>query len=148
MSIMALLRGQKCSSMKFHHVGIVVKKIDNYTDIFQKLLQPQETTIPFHNKIQKVRVCFLNLGGFYIELIEPAESQTPVTSFLERRGEGMHHLAFEVPNVEQSTLELEKEGGKVVSPPSIGFENRTISFIYVDSLPFKVVELVSEKPRQ
>ena len=74
-----------------------------------------------------------------------SEIQSPVTSFLEKKGEGIHHLAFEVPDVIQATLELEKIGGKIVSPPSIGFENRLISFVYVDSLPFKIIEFVSEK---
>jgi methylmalonyl-CoA/ethylmalonyl-CoA epimerase len=126
-------------------VGIVVHKIENYANTIQTLLTPQETTIPFHNKIQHVKVCFFNLGGFYIELIEPAELQTPVTSFLENKGEGIHHLAFEVPDVELATLELEKAGGKVISLPSIGFEDRIISFVYVNSLPCKIIEFVSEK---
>mgnify|MGYP006274953805 CR=1 FL=1 len=131
--------------MKFHHVGIAVKKIANYTNTVQTIFSPTETTIPFHNKIQRVKVCFFNIGGFYIELIEPAESQTPITSFLEKKGEGIHHLAFEVPDVHKATVELEKFGGKIISPPSIGFEKRLISFVYVDSLPFKIVEFVSEK---
>lgn len=131
--------------MKFHHVGIVVHKIENYTGTIQKLLKPHKTTIPFYNKIQKVRVCFFNIGGFYLELIEPVELQTPVTSFLEKKGESIHHLAFEVSDVKKYTLELEKNGGKVVSPPSLGFDDRLISFVYVDSLPFKIVEFVSEK---
>jgi len=131
--------------LKFHHIGIVVYKIENYTSTIQTLLTPQETTIPFHNKIQRVKICFFNLGGFYIELIEPAELQTPITSFLEKKGEGIHHLAFEVPDVELATLKLKKAGGKVISPPSIGFEGHLISFVYVNSLPFKIVEFVSEK---
>ena len=131
--------------MKLHHVGIVVYKIETYNNTIKTLLIPQEITLPFHNKIQRVKVCFFNMGGSYIELIEPAEIQSPVTSFLEKKGEGIHHLAFEVPDVIQATLELEKIGGKIVSPPSIGFENRLISFVYVDSLPFKIIEFVSEK---
>lgn len=131
--------------MKFHHVGVVVQKIDSYNSTIEKLFKPQEITIPFHNKIQKVKICFFNIGGFYIELIEPAEEQTPVTSFLEKKGEGIHHLAFEVSDIEKSTLDLEKAGGKIVCPPTPGFDDRLISFVYVDSLPFKLIEFVSEK---
>ena len=122
-----------------------ISLIPNDSEKNDSLLIPEEITLPFHNKIQRVKVCFFNMGGSYIELIEPAEIQSPVTSFLEKKGEGIHHLAFEVPDVIQATLELEKIGGKIVSPPSIGFENRLISFVYVDSLPFKIIEFVSEK---
>jgi len=129
--------------MKFHHVGIVVNSIVNDGKIIENVLQPKKVSIPFHDKIQKVNVTFLDVGNFYIELIEPAEIQTPVTSFLEKNGPGIHHLGFEVEDIESEITKLRKKGGLVVCKPVLGFENRLISFIFLDSLPFKLIELFS-----
>ena len=129
--------------MKFHHVGIVVNSIVNDGKIIENVLQPKKVSIPFHDKIQKVNVTFLDVGNFYIELIEPAEIQTPVTSFLEKNGPGIHHLGFEVEDIESEITKLTEKGGLVVCKPVLGFENRLISFIFLDSLPFKLIELFS-----
>ncbi len=86
--------------MKFHHIGIVVNNIVNDGKIIENVLRSKKASIPFHDKIQKVNVTFLDVGNFYIELIEPAETETPVTSFLEKNGPGVHHLGFEVEDIE------------------------------------------------
>jgi len=130
--------------MKFHHIGIVVDHIADNLKILENILQTKETSIPFHDTIQHVNVVFLNMGDSYIELIEPAESETPVTSFLKNHGNGFHHLGFEVEDIEQEIANLEKKGGRIVCKPVIGFENRLISFIYFDSVPGKLIELVTK----
>ena len=129
--------------MKFHHIGIVVNNIVNDGKIIENVLRSKKASIPFHDKIQKVNVTFLDVGNFYIELIEPAEIQTPVTSFLEKNGPGVHHLGFEVEDIESEITKLSKKGGLVVCKPVLGYENRLASFIFLDSLPFKLIELFS-----
>ena len=129
--------------MKFHHVGIVVNNIADNVKILENILQPKKTSIPFHDKIQKVNVTFLDLGNFYIELIEPNQTETPVTNFLEKHGSGIHHLGFEVEDIEKETNELRKKGGVVVCKPVLGYENRLVSFVFLESLPFKLIELFS-----
>ena len=131
--------------MKFHHVGIVVDKIEKYIPFIQTILKTESVTIPFQDKIQKVNVSFINIGNFYLELIEPAQEQTPVTSFLNKRGGGLHHLGFEVDDIFESASELQKKGGKVVCEPVRGFEGRLISFIFFTSLPFNLIEIISKK---
>ena len=111
--------------MKFHHVGIVVNNIADNVKIIENILQSKKTSIPFHDKIQKVNVTFLDLGNFYIELIEPNQTETPVTNFLEKHGSGIHHLGFEVEDIEKETNELRKKGGVVVCKPVLGYENIT-----------------------
>ena len=130
--------------MKFHHVGIVVNNIADNVKIIENILQSKKTSIPFHDKIQKVNVTFLDLGNFYIELIEPNQTETPVTNFLEKHGSGIHHLGFEVEDIEKETNELRKKGGVVVCKPVLGYENRLVSFIFLESLPFKLIELFSK----
>ena len=129
--------------MKLHHVGIVVDSIKLYEPIFNNLLQINNVSVPFHDEIQKVNVTFLNVGNSYIELIEPAEKKTPVTSFLEKNGSGIHHLGFEVENLNEEINKMEKHGAIVVCKPVLGFENRQISFLFNDSLPVKLIELFS-----
>ena len=133
--------------MKFHHIGVVVNNIADNVKIIENALQSKKTSIPFHDKIQKVNVTFLDVGNFYIELIEPAEIQTPVTSFLEKNGPGIHHLGFEVEDIESEITKLSKKGGLVVCKPVLGYENRLASFIFLDSLPFKLIEIFS-MPKQ
>ena len=130
--------------MKFHHVGIVVNNIADNVKILENILQPKKTSIPFNDKIQKVNVTFLDLGNFYIELIEPNQTETPVTNFLEKHGSGIHHLGFEVEDIEKETNELRKKGGVVVCKPVLGYENRLVSFVFLESLPFKLIELFSK----
>ena len=96
--------------MKFHHVGIVVNNIADNVKIIENILQSKKTSIPFHDKIQKVNVTFLDLGNFYIELIEPNQTETPVTNFLEKHGSGIHHLGFEVEDIEKESLRFEQKG--------------------------------------
>lgn len=133
--------------MKFHHIGVVVNNIADNVKIIENALQSKKTSIPFHDKIQKVNVTFLDVGDFYIELIEPSETETPITNFLEKHGTGVHHLGFEVEDIEKETNELRKKGGLIVCKPVLGFENRLVSFIFLESLPFKLIELFS-KPQQ
>lgn len=132
--------------MKFHHVGIVVHKISDKMPFMKDILKTNITTIPFHDKIQKVNVSFLKMGDFSIELIEPAEEITPITNFLAKRGEGIHHLAFEVDDIKEKVKELCNKGGKIICSPDLGFENRLISFVYLDAFPGKIIEIISKRP--
>ena len=127
--------------MKFHHIGIVVNNIADDGKILKNVLQPKKVSVPFHDKIQKVNITFLDVGNFYIELIEPAETETPITSFLEKNGPGIHHLGFEVEDIKNEITKLRQKGGLVVCKPVLGFENRLISFIFMDSLQFKLIEI-------
>ena len=131
--------------MKFHHIGIVVEHISTNLKILEDIFQTKKTSIPFHDVLQRVNVLFLNVGDVYIELIEPAEAETPVTSFLKNQGEGIHHLGFEVDDIGSEIKKLEEKGGRVICKPAIGFEDRLISFIYFDSLPCKLIELVTKQ---
>jgi methylmalonyl-CoA epimerase len=131
--------------LKFHHVGIVVPNISNILKLFTDIFQIKETSIPFHDKIQRVNVVFLNMGNAYVELIEPVGTETPVTSFLDKTGGGIHHLAFEVDDIEMEIQKFIEKGGRVICNPVIGFDNHLISFVYLDSLPCKIIELVMKQ---
>jgi methylmalonyl-CoA epimerase len=106
-------------TIKLHHIGIVANDITEYAEIF-KLLEMDERTSPQVDTIQKVNACFINTGlvdNVYIELIEPTDESSPVTKFLKERKNGLHHLCFEVDNIETQSLDLQKKGFQLVCPP-------------------------------
>ena len=136
--------------MKLHHIGIVVKNVQDSLGELTRFLSFESTTIPALVPLQKVNVCFLKTNSVYIELIEPAEENSPVSDFVKEGG-GFHHLCFEVDDVNAKVNEFRNKGGVIVSPPEqtigwekLGFENRLASFVYFDNLPVKLIEIISK----
>jgi methylmalonyl-CoA epimerase len=114
-------------TIKLHHIGIVANSITEFAEIFN-LLEMGEMTSPQVDNIQKVNACFINTGtvdNVYIELIEPTDESSPITRFLKERKNGLHHLCFEVDNIETQTSELQKKGFLIVCPPvdCTGYDN-------------------------
>ena len=132
--------------MILHHVGIVVPKIQNSIGELTKFLNFDTIGIPTLVGSQKANVCFLNIGGFRLELIEPAEESSPVSDFASGGG-GFHHLCFEVDDIHQEIEKMVKSGARLVVKPVIGFENRLIAFLLLKMKNTKcnLIELVAKK---
>ena len=92
--------------MKLHHVGIVVKNIQESFGELTKYLNFEETAIPIPVKSQKVNVCFLKTSNIYLELIEPVGGNSPVEKF-SNLGGGFHHLCFEVEDIHKEIEKLD-----------------------------------------
>ena len=144
-------RNQVLFRLKLHHIGIAVKNIQGSLGELTKFLNFESTTVPTLVGSQKVNVCFLKTNDVYIELIEPAVENSPVSDFVKGGG-GFHHLCFEVDDVNAKVSEFRNKGGIIVSPPELtigweklGFENRLASFVYFDNLPVKLIEFISKK---
>ena len=131
--------------MKLHHIGIVVDDIKKYLGPLTDFLEINETFIPFENSLQKIYYVFIKSGDVFLELIQPSDDASPVSIFLKKGG-GLHHIAFEVEDLEKELKKLENKGGKVLYKPEKAFEGRTISFVFMNTFPFKIIELVSKKP--
>ena len=132
--------------MILHHVGIVVPKIQDSIGELTKFLNFDTIGIPTLVGSQKVNVCFLNIGGFRLELIEPAEESSPVSDFASGGG-GFHHLCFEVDDIHQETEKMVKSGAHLVVKPVIGFENRLTAFLLLKMKNTKcnLIELAEKK---
>ena len=132
--------------MKLHHIGIVVKNIQESLGELGKFLDFKETSIPIEVKSQKVNVCFLKTSDVYIELIEPIEDDSPVKSMAESGG-GFHHLCFEVDDIFEEIKKAEKNGARIIVEPVKGFEDRLIAFILLDmkNTNCKLIELAEKK---
>jgi len=130
---------------KLHHVGLVVPSIAEYNDLFSfaavdKVIEPKP------EPVQKVNISFIPAikdEDFYIELIEPLCDDSPISKFLNKGG-GMHHLCFEVDNIEEAGKELTDKGFKMVSPPAdcIGIDH---CFNHQCQQPSKVAFFLSNK---
>jgi methylmalonyl-CoA/ethylmalonyl-CoA epimerase len=110
---------QKAMKFKLNHIGLVVPNILEFIDLL-KTLGPSEITQPETDPIQKVAASFITAGNkqdIYIELIEPLGDNSPITNFLKERGAGLHHLCFEVDNIEKVGNELIEKGFEMVCPP-------------------------------
>jgi methylmalonyl-CoA/ethylmalonyl-CoA epimerase len=116
--------------MRLHHAGFVVGSIPAGVEDFSKRLHATWDGKVTHDANQKVKVCFLHLGDALIELVEPAASDSPVGRFLQKGG-GLHHLCYEVDDLDAQLQLLSSRGAVITSPPlpAAAFANRRIGWV-------------------
>jgi methylmalonyl-CoA/ethylmalonyl-CoA epimerase len=112
--------------LKLNHIGMVVDNISEFAKLFE-VLGLKEITDPEPDSIQKVLACFITAGEgqkIHIELLEPTDESSPISNFLKKRGGGLHHLCFEVDDIEEVMDELVRKGFRMVSAPvnCVGYE--------------------------
>ena len=132
--------------MKVHHIGIIVKNIQESLGEFSKFVKFDETSIPTLVGSQKVNVCFMKIGEFRIEFIEPTGNDSPVKRALEKGG-GFNHICFEVDNLSETINDIVEKGGRLIVSPVEGFEGRQIAFVLLNmkKTNLNLVELVEIK---
>jgi methylmalonyl-CoA/ethylmalonyl-CoA epimerase len=117
---------------RLHHVGFAIRSIENEIAAFGSSILASWDGKIFHDPLQKVRVTFLqtNPADALIELVEPAADDSPVGQFLKRGG-GLHHLCYEVPDLDAHLGKMQAGGGITVKPPlpAVAFENRRIAWV-------------------
>jgi methylmalonyl-CoA epimerase len=128
-----------------HHIGIAVSKLDGAVDFYRDILGLKLEGIHVVEE-QKVRVAFFSTSGeTRIELLEPTDSQSSVAKFIEKRGEGIHHIALKVGNIEAVLEGLKKKGLTLIDEkPRIGVNGAKIAFIHPKSTRGVLLELVME----
>jgi len=132
---------------RLHHVGIVVPSLEKAVAGYSGAFEFREISIPFDDKMQRVRVSFVRVAEeVFLEFIEPAEASTPVTQFLSKTGGGLHHLAFEVADIEAAVKSFSDARAVVVCQPVRGFEGRQIAFLFPSVQPSLLTELVAPRP--
>jgi methylmalonyl-CoA/ethylmalonyl-CoA epimerase len=118
--------------LRLHHLGFVVSSIDETVRSFARSVNGSWDEQVFHDPIQKVKVTFLLMPGtdVQMELIEPADGQSPVRAFLEKGG-GLHHLCYEVEDCERSIIAMRKRGSMIVkrAKPAVAFQGRRIAWV-------------------
>src|SRR6266404_1286973 len=133
------------TNMKIDHLGIAVKSISDslsfYRDVLGLELAGTETVDD-----QGVRVALLPVGEARIELLEPVSGETPVGRFIAKRGEGLHHICYEVDDLSSKLDELRSRGVRLLDGyPRRGAEGRLVAFLHPTSAHGVLVELVERR---
>lgn len=132
--------------MKLHHIGIVVENIQKSLGDLTKYLDFESTTVPSLVGSQKVNICFLKTNNVFLELIEPAEENSPISNFIKKGG-GFHHLCFEVDDIHLELEKMKKNGARIVVDVVKGFEERLTAFVMLDmkNTNCNLIELAEKK---
>jgi len=126
------------------HIGIAVKDIEKSNLLFEKLLNTHCYKIE-EVKDQGVKTSFFKTEDQKIELIASLGEQSPIESFLEKKGEGLHHIAFEVANIKSEVERLKSEGFVPIDEtPKKGADNKMVVFLHPKATNGVLIELCQE----
>jgi methylmalonyl-CoA/ethylmalonyl-CoA epimerase len=129
---------------KIEHIGIAVKDIKVAGNLYEKLLN----TIIYKTEevtTEGVKTAFLQTGPNKIELLEALNADSPIAKFINQKGEGLHHIAFEVDDIVAEMARLKNEGFVLLSDePKLGADNKLVCFVHPKSAGGVLVELVQE----
>ena len=125
-----------------NHVAIAVNNLDEALEVFERQLglKLEKTRVV---EQQKIKAALLRIGETKIELLEPTDTESTVAKFLEKRGEGIHHIALTVSDIEGHLEELKEKGIALIDDkPRVGMEGGKIAFIHPKSTRNVLIELV------
>jgi methylmalonyl-CoA epimerase len=126
---------------KINHIAIAVHDLEKSRSLFA-LLGKSKVSAPIEVHDQKVKVCFVETGDTKIELIQPTEGNIGVLRFLEKRGEGLHHICLEVDDIEATLADYKAQGIRLIDEvPRIGAEGHRVAFIHPQSTNGVLIEL-------
>lgn len=129
---------------KIEHIGIAVKDLESSNALFAKLFGAP------HYKIEEVasegvKTSFFQSGPNKIELLEATKPESPIAKFIEKKGEGIHHIAFAVDDIVSEIARLKSEGFVVLNEtPKKGADNKLVAFLHPKSTNSVLIELCQE----
>ena len=130
---------------KVDHIGIAVKDLSSANELFTKLFNQN------HYKVESVEsegvaTSFFQLGETKIELLQATHPDSAIAKFIEKKGEGIHHIAFEVSDIDSEMKRLQKEGFQLIhKAPKDGADNKLICFLHPKTTSGVLIELCQEK---
>jgi len=130
---------------KIEHIGIAVKDLDSSNNLFAKIFgkQPYKTEVV---ESEGVSTSFFLTGENKIELLEATNPDSPIAKFIEKRGEGIHHIAFDVADIVSEMKRLESEGFVLLSKePKPGADNKLVCFIHPKGTNNVLIELCQDR---
>ena len=129
---------------KIEHIGIAVKDLNASLSLFEKLLGSacyKKQEVPSEG----VRTAFFKAGPNKVELLEALDDQSPIARFIARRGEGIHHIAFEVADIAAEVKRLKAEGFQLIDEvPKAGADNKLVVFVHPKDANGVLIELCQE----
>ena len=129
---------------KIEHIGIAVSNLELANQTYSKILKQQ----PYKNEVvetEGVRTSFFKCDNVKIELLEGLDEDNPISNFVKKRGEGVHHIAFAVDDIFSEITRLKKLGFKILDEtPKKGADNKLIAFIHPKDTHHVLIELCQE----
>jgi len=133
---------------KLEHLGIAVKNIEASNPLFASLLGQKSPYKVEEVASEGVKTAFYDGGNVKIELLEATKTDSPIHKFIEKRGEGLHHIAFEVENIEKSMEEMRQKGIRLLNEtPKQGADNKLICFLHPKDTNGILIELCQDKDK-
>jgi len=127
--------------LKVEHIGIAVKTLADSVPLFEKLLNSQCYKTEAVES-EKVNTAFFQKGDTKIELLESTDANGVISKFIEKKGEGLHHIAFDVENLEVEMERLKKEGFILLNDkPKAGADNKLVCFLHPKNTNGVLIEL-------
>lgn len=130
--------------LKVEHIGIAVKNLAASDELFSKLFNQK----PYKTEEvagEQVKTSFFQMGETKIELLEATDSNSAIAKFIEKKGEGIHHIAFEVADIESEIARLKGEGFALINEqPKQGADNKRIAFLHPKTTNGVLIELCQE----
>ncbi len=133
---------------KIEHLGIAVKDLEASSTLFEKLLgvAPYKTE---EVEAEGVNTSFFNTGNSKIELLEATKADSAIAKFIEKRGEGIHHVAFDVSDIHSEVKRLKSEGFTILNEtPRKGADNKWVVFLHPKSTNGVLIELCQEMEKE
>jgi methylmalonyl-CoA/ethylmalonyl-CoA epimerase len=129
---------------KIEHIGIAVKDLESSNEVFAALLGNEHYKTEIVES-EGVLTSFFKAGPNKIELLQATSIDSPIAKFIEKRGEGIHHIAFSVENIEEEIQRLTKKGFELIhKEPKKGADNKLIAFLHPKSTNGVLIELCQE----
>lgn len=125
--------------LKIDHIGIAVNSLEDAMKLYSDMLGLQAEEV----EAQKIKVAMISVGENKIELLEPTDSSSVIARYIEKKGEGMHHLALEVSNIEDTLKTLKEKGVPLIdSEPRTGVKGTRVAFLDPKGTQRVLIELV------
>ena len=129
---------------KIEHIGIAVKNLKKANEIYKKLLGYEHYKTEYVES-EGVATSFFQCGESKIELLEGTRKDSPIAKFIDKRGEGIHHIAFAVDDIKAEMSRLKKEGFKILNDkPKKGADNKWVVFLHPKYANGVLIELCQE----
>lgn len=131
--------------LKLEHLGIAVKDLEAADQCYERLLGKK----PYKRELvqgEHVLTSFFQVGESKIELLEATSPDSAIAKFIDKRGEGLHHVAFEVEDIHQELARLKEEGFTVLNEePKLGADNKLVAFVHPKDLHGVLIELCQDR---
>jgi len=130
--------------LKVEHIGIAVKDLANSNELFEKLFDQPSYKIE-EVASEGVNTSFFQVGDTKIELLEATNENSAIAKFIAKKGEGIHHIAYEVADIKSEMDRLSNEGFQILNEtPKLGADNKLVCFLHPKSTNGVLIELCQE----